>query len=308
MPAAFLGRFADLDASANRRRFRGGRLRVVGGSLNSDEFQKCVAAHALRAGEKLVPVQHGGHYGHSRSLPDASVIEYPHHAFVTWGWTEHGDYTGRFVPLPSPFLSSFRDRHRRGGSRLILVGTSHRVRAFRFDASPTPAQVIASRLAKVRFLGAIPAEIREHAVYRPYWNDAGVLQDAEYFRRRFPDLALLEGDLWPGALSCNLLVLDHPGTSLNIALTANVPVILFWEDDWWPICRQARPLFDRLRTLGVLFRRPDEAAGQVVGVWGRVEDWWLDPAVQAARRAWCERFASTGRFWWLDWIRALARV
>jgi hypothetical protein len=56
-------------------------------------------ALAEEAGERIVPVQHGGSYGIVRNHPDVGELEYPRYAFLTWGWTE------REGPLPSCTLA-----------------------------------------------------------------------------------------------------------------------------------------------------------------------------------------------------------
>ena len=78
------------------------------------------------------------------------------------------------------------------------------------------------------------------------------MEDAAYLERSFPELALHRGDLGSAILSCGLLVLDYPGTTLNLALAGNVPTVCFWAPGIWPAAEEAAPFFDALAEAGIL--------------------------------------------------------
>jgi len=305
MPQSLGSRFTEFENKARKHVYRSGKVFVRGCVLWYDEDEKFAAAHALEAGEKLITVQHGGNYGIANSFPDAAEIEYKHAAFISWGWRRQHDHPGNVIPLPSPHLSRYRDQYSRGSDDLILVGTQQRIYSYRLDSSPQPTQWIDYRRQKSLFIEALEKGPRENLVYRPGHDEPSTLVDAARLRQHYPGLRFLEGALHPKILRCRLLVLDHPGTALNIALAANIPTVCYWRDDAWPVCREAEPVLARLRGAGLLFEGGREAAVKVNEVWHDPITWWRRKSTQDARKAFCDSYAKTEPFWWLSWLRTL---
>lgn len=306
MPRNFTDNFAELDSFGRRHRYYPGRLQVGVVQFFFDEHN-IKTAHAVENGERVVSVQHGGGYGYNGMLGMVAEAEYYHHAFITWGWREQQDYQCRFIPLPSPKLSRVANRHHAENDDLILVGTGMAHFSPRLDIWPVPIEY---RKWKRRFLAALDDRIADRTAYRPihHPDPETALDDADYVRRFFPDMRILGGSLDEALLGCRLLVMDHPGTTLNVALAANVPTVCFWNKREWHLARQAIPYFERLEQAGILFSSAEEAARHVNAVWGGVEGWWSTSAVQEARRAWCRQYARTSPVWWLHWALAMLRI
>ena len=70
--------------------------------------------------------------------------------------------------------------------------------------------------------------------YRPYSKTPYSFEDLNYIKKLKKDIKVINGDLHKQILNCKLLVLDHPGTTLLIALAANIPVICFWNRNHFP--------------------------------------------------------------------------
>jgi hypothetical protein len=295
--------FGVLHANAQQRSYRAGRLRITTPSSYDDQ-ENVILACAIDAGERLVAAQHGGTYGWGDGLSMNAETDYVHDAFITWGWTEQQDYAGRFERLPSPLLSRNLGRHRPAGNNIVFVG--HAMIHFnpRIDFTPCPLRY---RRQKRRFVDHLDAHVVDHLRYRPY-NTAATIDDDAWMRQIYPRLRIVEGVLEPAMFASRLVVVDHPGTMMAVALAANIPLIAFWDRDAWPLARQAKPLFAALEEAEILFHDPARAAAQVNAIWPHVEEWWRDPLRQKARAAWCERFAWAERTWVLYWFRGLARL
>ena len=142
-------------------------------------------------------------------------------------------------------------------------------------------------------------------LYRPYPDKGGALLDGPHFRARFPGLRTCDTDFHKALLGCRLAVIDHPETTLMIALAANVPFVAFWNPRQRTPARQAARHFDHLRSVGLLFDDPSAAAAQVAAVWDDVDVWWSDASRQDARRAFRDAYGRVSPTWWWDWCRAL---
>ena len=235
-----------IEAIRKRTSARKGRVNVIGPDVYYKETQKVRLAHRIESGEKIVSTQHGGNYGTLKSVPLISQVEYRHEAFVSWGWTEQEDYRVNVAALPSPFLSQMAHKHREDNDELILVGTLGNLLSYRLDSTPQALQQLLARRNKSDFMSGLEPRVFQKTAYRPYFFEDGALEDRSYFRRTFQSVAIVEGNLYTRIMNCKLLVLDHPITTLNVALAANIPIVGFWDRRAWAMCRQAVPYFSAL--------------------------------------------------------------
>ncbi|MCF7822815.1 MAG: LIC12162 family protein [Candidatus Marinimicrobia bacterium] len=279
------------------------RYYLVGPILWYNENKKRKLAEALINGSKLVVAQHGGSYGTSRFYSFKNAIEYNHHRFISWGWTEQGEHKDNTIPLPAPLLSRFT--YKKSGKKVILITTRAMMYSYRISPIPQAAQQLAYRESKAKFIEHLSDQVYSNLFYRPPLNELGSISDRAYFEDRFKGLSLLEGNLHRETMRCRLLVLDHPDTTLNIALSANVPTICFWDSKIWAMCEQAEPYFEELRAAGILFENGQEAAIKVNEIWDDVTEWWNQSSIQTARHNWVSQYALKSRNWRWQWIKAL---
>jgi hypothetical protein len=305
VPDTFAGAgFAPLDEEARKLRYRPGCLYIANTRAFSDR-ERLVSAHALVAGERLVNAQHGGWEGTAACVSWGRHAYGEDHAFLTWGWNAQAGLAGRFVPFTSPQLSKLRNRHRCRDRSLVLVGSRLAANGMRFDCVPRPRAMVEYRITKLQFLSALQPEVLDAARYRPYTRDISDFADGSYVQGRFPQVPIVAGDFHEAMLRCRLLVVDHPGSTMHVAVAANVPMICFWRTDDWALCDEAKPYFDELRAAGVLFNNPVSAARRVNEIWADVAGWWSSGNVVDAVRNWRHRFAHTGRFAHLKLIGTL---
>jgi putative transferase (TIGR04331 family) len=267
-----------------------GRLRGMTAAAGQDEGYRLSLAAWREGGGRLFSVQHGANYGNLRSL-GGSFFEYRQQAFCTWGWKRHQDYPCNAVPLPHPLVAGLYGRHAERRAELILVGTEMSPFLYRLKSRPQAGQLPQYRRDKVRFFQSLPGEILERSLYRPYFAAASGLEDGAYVSGALPGLALCRGDLNGRMLGCRLLILDHYGTTLPLALAANVPSICFWNRRDWGMNEDTEKVLDALCAAGILQPGPEAAAAKAAAVWPETAAWWASGAVQAARRLWLEKYA-----------------
>lgn len=307
MPKSYSDDFADLDGAARRQRYRPGKVMIEGAAKINDRA-RFVLAHAREAGERVVHCLHGGNSGTAATYLSGEVSVEPATAVVSWGWEEHAHYGSTYLPLPSPFLTRFADRHAERNDSLILVGGRMSLQLPSFRPNPQPAATVRYRQWKSQFVEALPSEIRSQLAYRPYSRANQDLADAADLRRRIGDFETVDGDLHGAMLGCRVLVLDHPGTTMNIALAANVPTVCYWNPEDWMMAPQVRRAFAELREQEIVFDTPEAAAAKIEHIWDNVPRWWQRGDTQAVRRRWCRLFARTDRYWWYWWLQALWHV
>jgi len=285
-----------------------GKIRLIGPNIYWDEREKFRLGLCLDNGEKLILTQHGINYGTAKVYPFPSQIEYSQHAFVSWGWREQEDDKGNIIGLPSPYLTKFLNKYKPKNNSLILVCARLAVYSFRLDSFPQPSETISYLKKRIDFLKNISPIIFNELYYRPSPDNVPSLSEKHYLNRNLSRIRICEGKLHPQILKCRLLVQDHPGTTLNIAMAANIPTICFWDKQSWAFSRQATPYFEALEKVGMLYHSGVEAADKVNEIWATVQDWWNQKAIQDARKDWCYQYARTSRLWWWEWAKALWKI
>lgn len=269
------------------------RIRVAHISAYEDTAYRQRLARWRGRGHKLLFIQHGGNYGHIRTDSMVPLTEYCQHAFITWGWTTQTPQQGNFVPLPHGQLARLRNAHHDTTGTLLYVGTEMPGFPYRMDSRLTPQQYVQYRDDKQWFFEALPRDIHRRCLYRPYFPVPGTLDDATWLLPRFPDVRLCVGPLDPHMLSCRLLVLDHHGTTLELAMAADVPMVLFWDRTGWGVCPETEAALDDLAAADIWHPTAESAAMHLRRIWDDIPGWWRSAPVRDARARWCARYALT---------------
>ncbi|OHC79541.1 MAG: hypothetical protein A3B62_00670 [Rhodospirillales bacterium RIFCSPLOWO2_01_FULL_65_14] len=307
MPRTMLDGFADLAAGARKLPFKAGRLRI-GAVDNWNDNEKIVAAFAREEREKLVQCQHGGLYGLNAYDLMTNEIELNYNIFISWGWTLDEPTFGHILPLPAPYLSKIANRHRRRNESVIVVGNPIRLRLGRIVDGPRGAGWLRYCEHTLDFLKTLSENARRSTIFRPYVKAASDIDIGHVVGDRFPDMPMLEGDLHAAMMKCKLLVIGNCSTTLNLAMAANVPTVVYCHEDFLILCKEAVPYFDALKRAGILFSDAEAAARHVNRIWNDVEGWWHGRDVQDARKNWVRQYARVDRFWWWQWMKALSRL
>jgi putative transferase (TIGR04331 family) len=77
------------------------------------------------------------------------------------------------------------------------------------------------------------------------------------------------------------------------SLSANIPTIIFWDNELWEVPMSAEGDFKSLESVGIFHRSPASAAKQLESVWNDVGVWWFSRELQRVREDFCRKYA----FW-----------
>jgi putative transferase (TIGR04331 family) len=301
---------SNLCKEVNKQSFTSGKLNLILGSELWYNIDKKIVQIALAKenNEKIIAIQHGGHnYGTAEVCGMIDQIELKQDFFFTWGWgleTPHSTYKN----VPSFLLSNKTYSQITLKSKVILVGTRATLYSYRIDSLPQAIQWLDYRKNKVSFIETIISDLNIDLWYRPFSDETGSLKDKDYYHNMFPSINIIEGDLEEHVLKCKLLILDHPGTILNIALAANIPTICFWKDEHFPFNENAQQYFQELKKVGILFSDPYSAAEKVKSIIFNVTGWWNNVDLQNAKNKWVLKYAYTTINWRREWLRQLWKL
>ncbi|MDC0553777.1 LIC12162 family protein [Flavobacteriaceae bacterium] len=292
---------------------KGGKLKLISAEdlfYDSDKIIDC--AKRVEGGEYLIGTQHGGHtYGSALITDFLNSIELNKCLqFFTWGWNNIGGSTTSLQPLSSPYLEGYKNKHIRKNEKIILVGTRMHLFFRRFESAPQPQQWLAYREQKTKLISKIIdiENCKDDFFYRPYFNEIGSLKETSFLKNKFPDLSFIKGDLHKEIFSCRLLILDHPGTTLNIAMAGNIPVLCIWHEESFHFNEYASESLANLKKNNIFFSDVDELIIHLNNIEDNVSDWWQSTEIQTTRIEWCNTYARTSNHWRKEWTNQLINI
>lgn len=276
------------------------RLLVSGTGWAADERFKRLSAAALGQGARLVAVQHGGYYGmlaaHSPECHEQRVAD----AYVTAGWTDPLVPGVKTVPLPMPSIGCGP----RPGSRgdILFVTTMHPRYLYRLQSHPVGSQWADYLRDAIAFVGALAPAVRARLRVRLYPFDYG-WEMARAWRVAHPDVDARpgNGDMASAMAHADVVVIDHPATSLLEAAARDLPHVLFWNPARFEMRPSAVAACAALRVAGILSDTPEAAADILNDAVRDPDGWWHDARRQQAARAFRERYARADPEWRSIW-------
>lgn len=307
IPKSCLDGFEILAARACQFRYVPGRLRL-GDPIYWNDQEKVMAAFAKEAGEKRVVCQHGGEYGMVRYNMMANEIDLQSTVFISWGWS-HDTPTGCHVlPLPSPFHSKIKDKHKLRNNTLIVIGQTVRINLHRIHWTFRINFAREYCNHTVDFLQNLSKRAIRSVVFRPYAHTINNIEVGDIVAKKFPDIPFLEKDLNDALIKCRLVVHPSYGTTMNLTMAANTPTVVYMPPSMMVPRKEAMHCFKLLKRCGIAHDSPGDAARHINHIWGDVEGWWSSSEVQKARKVWVSQYARADRFWWWQWVKALAQL
>ena len=286
-------------------------FKIVSGSLlYTEEEQKYKLASYVEKGGTIVTSQHGSNYGVLSTFLWIKHVEYRHSHYISWGWKDHQGLKTGATPLPSPLIEQFRNHQveQEKKSDILLIGTTTSPFYTFIGTFHQPNQVLEYRDDKLFFLTSLSQNCFNRIKYRYYPVDETQLLDKEYVQARFPKIKLCDGNLNAQMGQASLIVSDHPGTTFNLTMGANVPTIGFWNPEHWGFTEEAEELFFKLKQQKIIFDTPKEAADHINQIANNIPKWWNSTKVQKARSAWSDKYARASKNWKKDWKRAIKKL
>lgn len=308
LPLMLTSHFEEFDRLARGRRYKPGSLRVLTCDFLFDAPSAFDVAHAVSAGETLIGTQHGASTGVMAAMQLSPETEFRFHRYITWGWSSHPQYQGHFLPLPSPQLSELSRARRAPTKDIIFVSSCVRLLAGRMSFEGDIYNRNFAYQQKLEFFQALPTQIKQIIRYRPYPRQPASIPDAELIKETQPEIPHVTGNFHKELMRSRAIVMDSPGSTFYQAMAANVPVVAYWSEDAFLMTDEAKQVYDKFRSLGVIHKSGLDAAEQMARVHHDIEGWWHQPDIQKVREELCGRYARINKYWWFDWMKALWRL
>ena len=109
-------------------------------------------------------------------------------------------------------------------------------------------------------------------------------------------------------MKCSLLIIDHPGTSLNIAMASNIPTVLFWDVSHFPLNDDGNKFIEEFKANNMFFEDFKALVSFIENNSMNFEKWWSNSKIQKLRKNWCNQYAHTNNNWKNEWYKFINRI
>lgn len=265
--------------------------------LRNNDYYRLYVAHAVERGAKIVGYQHGGDdYGLALNASEIEYLEFQNSLFLSWGYTNIFNKKLDIVPVPSALLSGIpkRNQSKLIYTDIIVVGTRMPLNNKFLNARPDLKGWLRYRKFKKQLLLKLRDAEKDYGfrlLYRPYRSCENALEDKEFIKNSIEGIRFLEGDLHQALQKCKLVIIDHHGTTVNIAMHANIPTILLWDPSSFPLNNFAQSIFKVLEENGIYHKSIESCIDFLRGINFEVNAWWYNTKTQKARKRFVEVFA-----------------
>jgi putative transferase (TIGR04331 family) len=257
-------------------------------NFDTDEIFKMWTAQKVEQGTPYYVGQHGNNYGtwtYSLEMPEFSTAD----KFISWGWrNSHVNIIPAFI-FKTVDKKDFKINLRGG---LLLVERCLHSRQTTFD---NHFENSFYQDEQYRMIKSLSTQIRNKLLVRLHlhkpsnlvWSDEQRWRDFD----RNIELELGQKNIWKLIKESRLTIYSYDSTGLLEVLSLNIPVIGFWYHLLEEILPSAKPYYELLRKVGILFDNPEDAANHINQNWDDIGKWWFSDEVQQARKVFCDQYA-----------------
>ena len=282
------------------------KLVFTSNAYSADDLFKCWAAKKVENGAQLIIGQHGGNFG---MTPMASQEEHQitiADKWVSWGWSD--TKRKKIIPIGNSKASTSKVKNNPEGHALMVCMTLPRYSYYLYCV-PIAGQWMQYFDDQKRFLKALPNDLCEKVLLRTYHKDYGWDQ-LDRWKNDMPNIRIDHGDssFYKMLSDSRIFIGTYNATTYLEALSLNIPTIVFWDQNYWEIKDQVKPIFLHLKKVKILHETPEKAAQHLVEIWGDIDQWWSRKEVQIARKKFCDTFSYTNDHLMQDYENLFKRL
>jgi putative transferase (TIGR04331 family) len=295
------------NAKINKFKVRGSVL--FDSSEFSNDYLKIRMANYRNIGSSIFSLQHGGHNYGTGNISSFLIFDYLFaDTFIKWGEYNNKQIFNKSIFLPYKTLKRklfFSNKILKG--KIIWIGTHNINFFFRYDSNLQMSHIQEYRSIKINFFTKMVKDYKLNSifVFRPYFYFKGAVNDSEYFKKELPDLNIYEEKFDFDTYShAKLIIMDHPGTTLNYAFSKNIPTICIWKAGFYKFTDEANEIFQEMKKNNLLF--DDEyLLYEFIVSKKDINIWWNSESVQKIISKYRLTYSTQKSNWIKEWSRFL---
>jgi putative transferase (TIGR04331 family) len=289
LPKEYLEGYSDMVSNHQYKKFPKYPKIILTGRRNQEsKIENFWIASNVEKGIPLIILQHGGGYGVTRQTgyekKEVDISDY----FFSWGWHEKNRpsvipvgnirMSGKVIPSKEPEYA-------------LMIGLSlPRYANYPFEVIDTTFNDYFND--QITFFKSLSRSMRNKIVVKRYASGHKQFQKNRW-TDSFSNVVFADdsksvlGHMKDGCIC----ICTYNSTAYLESLTLNVPTIIFWSGE--SVRESAKPHFERLKSAGIFYENPIDAANHISTIWGDVLTWWNSESVQNARSIFCENYSKT---------------
>ena len=290
LPIEFLESFGESINNKHLKRLSSKKNTIVTGATFSRNFlESHWVASQVEKGAKLLVLQHGGGYGITEERGYENYEVNISDNFLSWGWSDKDRL--KIIPLGILRMHSNRTRLYKKYNKAILVEFTDSVYLNTLHGAINTSWELYFE-NQLAFYGALSEKSKRGMEVK--------LQPGTFNKRRvrdrwidkfeninFSDNSLSVIDYINKGFLC---VCTYNSTSYLESMSLNSPTIIFFSNEG--VRKDAIPYFDLLKSVGIFFESPQDAAKHLNKIWDDVGSWWFSEKVQGARSEFCSKYCN----------------
>lgn len=304
LPKSYVESFQDLKNSSAKLYPKTVKLINTGTSDISDDGFKVWAASQRKKGVPLLINQHGGCYGVSE-LTQAEIFQTKVASkFYSWGWGGND----KVVPMPATKLVELSvDKYDPEG-QILLIQFNHSRYSYWAQSFPIAEQMKEYFDEQILFLNNLSQQSFRHLRIRYYPKDFGWEVERRFSDVGFSGLKENSATLNDAIGKSRLCIATYNATTFLETLSSDIPTVIFWNDNHFPLRSSAIKWYEKLKVAGILHDDAISAAKKVNEICDQPLMWWKEAGVQRAKNEFCNHYAKKSDDWldvWADELNSM---
>ena len=299
IPIAYLEGYEELNRVATSIKTTGDVIFTANAHLDNDLFN-CWAGDQVEKGKKLIVSQHGGamrshinNFDHQEKIADVMTV-----------W--HKPYMDKHVQLtPNKMIGLKKIFNKKTNKYLVLVPLEHKRYPTRAQDGPDAINYSNDYDQKILFSHALSSKIYKKLKIKSAqvldssgWTNSGDRYALDLGKDKISKHATLR----EAFSNSKMIVCTYPQTTFSEAMHSNIPTILLYCEEYWPLHPQFDDLIEQLKLNKIIFTDPHEAAEHINEVWDHPDQWWQDPSTQKAVNYFFEMTGRVNDDWVDEWV------
>ena len=279
---------------------------IYSANTTSDIDLSIWIAEQTEAGSKLMCAQHGGTEGsakwHQVENHNIAISD----KYYSWGWHKKGSKIA--VRSAGKLLKFHNTLHAKKNGKFLWALMDLPRYSYIMYSVPVAGQVLTYIEQQISMFNLLSPAVKSRLSMRlspgvDYgWCVKERLQDAGCT----PYLADNQEPFYTALQQSALCIATYNATTFLETMAANLPTIIFWNQEHWELRSEAQPYFAQLAAVGILHYSPESIAKTLNAIGNDPSLWWQQAAIQRVRKDFCKRFAYVDHAWRTEWKDELA--
>lgn len=171
--------------------------------------------------------------------------------------------------------------YKQQNDNIIFIESNVNLYSFRINSINLSLENLERRNNLSSIYTNLDNKLKSHFFYRPAlsFSGGGVLSND--FKKLFKEnINIISGDLHKETMKSKVILIDGPGTTMNILLSANIPTIAFWNYHLNFFDENSIKIIDNLKKHGIIQKSAKDAVQKLNEIYHDIESWWMNDELQ----------------------------